>query len=50
MVPKIGESEARFWDLLLKAAGGIGAIITIVFGLNTLKQQGEQLKLQQNQM
>lgn len=50
MVPKIGEGEARFWDLLVKVIGGGIAIGTVVVGCQTLQRQGDQLKLQQEQI
>jgi hypothetical protein len=40
MVPKIGDGEARFWDLLLKAFGGLIAITTVMVGWQTLRIQG----------
>jgi hypothetical protein len=49
MAPKIGEEEARFWDLLVKAIGGVIAIGTVWMGFATLRRQGDQLKIQQNQ-
>ena len=54
MAPKIGEEEARFWDLLVKGIGGLIAIVTVWItlwtGLGTLQRQGDQLKLQQEQI
>jgi hypothetical protein len=50
MAPKIGESEGRFWDLLLKAFGGIIALGTVWAGMMTLYRQGDQLHIQQEQL
>jgi hypothetical protein len=50
MAPKIGEDEARFWDLMLKAIGGAIALITVAVGCQTLRRQGDQLKIQQKQL
>jgi hypothetical protein len=50
MAPKIGEEEARFWDLLVKVIGGVIAIGTVVVGFKTLQRQGDQLKIQQKQL
>jgi hypothetical protein len=50
MVPKIGEGEARFWDILLKLIGGVVAIVTVWIGLSTLAGQQRQLKVQQQQI
>lgn len=50
MVPKIGEDEARFWDLLLKVFGGAIAIATVIVGCQTLRRQGDELKIQQKQL
>src|SRR5258707_1332725 len=48
--PKIGEEEARFWDLLVKGIGVSFAIGTVVAGFKTLQRQGQQLKIQQEQL
>ena len=48
--PKIGEEEARFWDLLVKVIGGVFAIGTVAMGFKTLQRQGDQLKIQQQQL
>ena len=50
MVPKIGEGEARFWDLLVKVIASGIAIGTVVVGCRTLQRQGDQLKIQQKQL
>jgi hypothetical protein len=49
MVTKVGEEEARFWDIWIKIVGGVVAIATLVVGCNTLSRQGDQLKAQQEQ-
>jgi hypothetical protein len=50
MVPKIGEGEARFWDLLVKGFLGLIAAFTVWSGFQTLGRQGEQMKIQQQQL
>ena len=50
MAPKIGEGEARFWDLLVKVIASGIAIGTVVVGCRTLQRQGDQLKIQQKQL
>jgi uncharacterized protein YdgA (DUF945 family) len=50
MAPKIGEDEARFWDLLLKAIGGVIAIVTVWTGIQTINRQTDQIKVQQQQL
>ena len=36
MVPKVGDAEARFWDICIKIGGGAIAIGTLIIGFNTL--------------
>jgi hypothetical protein len=50
MVPKIGEGEARFWDILVKVIAAGIAIGTVVVGCKTLQRQGDQLRIQQKQL
>ena len=50
MVPKIGEGEARFWDLLVKGFVGLIAAFTVWSGFQTLGRQGDQMKIQQQQL
>jgi hypothetical protein len=50
MTPKVGEEEARFWDIWIKIGGGAIAIGTLVIGCNTLTRQGDQIQIQQEQM
>jgi hypothetical protein len=49
MTLKIGEEEARFWDLLIKAIAGVFAIFTVWSGFQALSTQQQQLKTQQDQ-
>jgi hypothetical protein len=50
MALKIGEEEGRFWDLLLKAIGGLIAIVTVWTGLQAINRQTDQIKVQQQQL
>jgi hypothetical protein len=50
MVPKVGDAEARFWDICIKIGGGAIAIGTLIIGFNTLSRQGDQLQIQQQQL
>ena len=48
-MPKVGEEQARFWDIWIKIGGGVIAIGTLIIGFNTLSRQGDQLQIQQKQ-
>ena len=48
-MPKVGEEQARFWDIWIKIIGGLIAIGTLIIGFNTLSRQGDQLQIQQKQ-
>ena len=50
MGPKVGDAEARFWDICIKIGGGAIAIGTLIIGFNTLSRQGDQLQIQQQQL
>jgi hypothetical protein len=43
MAPKVGEEEARFWDIVIKIIAGVVAIGTLITGFQTLKSQGDQV-------
>ena len=44
MVPKVGEGEARFWDIWIKLIAGVIAIVTVITGFQTLKNQAAQFE------
>ena len=49
-LPKIEEAEARFLDVVIKILGGLIALFTVLIGFQTLGRQGDQIKIQQQQL